>query len=74
MAYTKLQLYLIDGSILFGISAIAIGVVMSALSTHNVDANLFGRGMAITICGVAILVLSFGTLLWWDTTKDSSKR
>ena len=76
MAYTKLQIYLIDGSIFLGISGIVIGIVMSMLSTVGVggNPNLFGRGMTITTCGICILVCSFGMMaLLDDGTKTRLK-
>ena len=79
MAYTKLQIYLIDESILFGISAIVLGLVMAILSTVGVggNPNLFGRGMTVTMCGFCILVCSFGMLALWDdgtTTLPKGER
>jgi hypothetical protein len=76
MAYTKLQIYLIDESILLGISAIVLGLVMAMLSTVGVggNPNLFGRGMTITMCGFCILVCSFGMMaLLDDGTKTPPK-
>jgi len=74
MTLTKLQLHLIDISILFGVLAIIVGLLMAMLSTPNVDTNLFRRGMTITFCGFAILVLSFG-MVWLmdDDTKTLPK-
>ena len=74
MTLTKLQLHLIDISILFGVLAIIVGLLMAMLSTPNVDTNLFRRGMAITICGFFIIICSFG-MLWLvdDGTKTLPK-
>ena len=76
MAYTKLQIYLIDGSIFLGISGIVLGLVMAMLSTVGVggNPNLFGRGMTVVMCGFCILVCSFGILaLLDDGTKTRLK-
>ena len=76
MAYTKLQIYLIDGSIFLGISGIVIGIVISMLSTVGVggNPNLFGRGMTVVMCGFCILVCSFGMMaLLDDGTKTLPK-
>jgi len=76
MAYTKLQICLIDESIFLGISGTVLGLVMVMLSTVGVggNPNLFGRGMAVTMCGFCILVCSFGMLaLFDDGTKTLPK-